>query len=406
MGGRCCSRLAVAGIALVSALSVFPTASAADLPHTTRGRVPREIADVKIGPGAGTGAVAVNETTGRVYVANAGAWGADPSNPLVSTVTVLDARTNHIVTTVPVPSAYGPSTTGRPNGPQSFAIDQRRNLVYVLGNDGTVSVLDGRRDRITRRFVIATEPDAFEGVFTGSIVLSERTGKLYASIGNVRIDVINPDNGKVIKKIADDEAGFMTIDQRTNTIYADHYWDASVLVIDGSTDTVSAEINGVGSPAVPDDCYLTDTCTSEGSGLDGLAVDSAMHRLYVVGTNDGSFVTIDTRTNEVLRTQTIGGNLFNVAVDRDTHRAYAISDLGATMAVIEGLSGRVLATDIPVGPAPSPPTCEKDCTIGGLPQGITVDGSTGRIYVGDYGDITATDPLGEVVVLEGRRDHV
>jgi len=368
------------------------------LPHSSN---PRQIADVRIGAGAGTGAVAVNERTGRAYVANGGAWGADPLNPLVSTVTVLDADTNHVITNVPVPSAYGPST-GRPNGPVAFAIDESRNLVYIAGNDGTISVLDGWRNRIVRRFTVPTDPNAFEGVFVGAILLSEHTGQLYISVGNTRIDVVDPRSGNVLEQIADDQAGFMTIDQRTDTIYADHYWDASVSVIDGATGTVTAEIDGVGSPAVPNDCYLTDTCNAEGSGLDGLAVDSDLHHLYVVGTNDGSLVTIDTRTNQVVRTQTIGGNLFNVAVDPWTHRVYTISDLGATMAVVDGQSGKVLATGIPVGPAPSPPDCQTDCTIGGLPQGLTVDGLTGRIYVGDYGDITTADPLGEVVVFDGR----
>ena len=368
-------------------------------PHT-----PRQIAAVTIGVGAGTGAVAVNERTGRIYVANGGAWGADSSNPLVSTVTVIDARTNRIVTTVPVPSALGPST-GRPNGPGSLAIDEQRNIVYVLGEDGTVSVLDGWRNRILRRFVVPTDPNAFEGPFTPSIVFSERTGRLYLTVGNVSIDVVDPRAGTVLKAIPDDEAGFLAIDQRTNTIYADHYWGASVSVIDGATDKVTAEIPGVGSPAVPEDCYLTSTCTSEGSGLDGLAVDSELHHLYIVGTNDGSFVAIDTRTKKVLASQKIGGNLFNVAVDPMTHRVYAISDLGATMAVVDGRSGHVLGTDIPVGTPPAPPSCNEaveECTIGGLPQGITVDERTGRIYVGDYGDITTPDPLAEVVVLDGR----
>ena len=366
--------------------------------------VPRVLAAVQIGAGAGTGAVAVDERTGRVYVANGGAWGTDPSNPLVSTVTVLNARTNRVVATVKVPSALGPST-GRPNGPGAFAIDEQRNVVYVLGADGTVSVLDGWSNRVLRRFAVPTDPNAFEGAFTPSIVFSDRTAKLYVSVGNTSIDVVDSRTGRVLKTIPDDQAGFLAIDQWTNTIYADHYWDASVSVINGPTDTVTGEIPGVGTPASPDDCYLSSTCTTESSGLDGLAVDPELNRLYVVGTNDGSFVTIDTRTKKVLATQRIGGNLFNVAVDPITHRIYAISDLGATMAVIDGSSGRVLDTGIAVGVPPAPPSCDEsieECTVGGLPQGVTVDGLTGRIFVGDYGDITTPDPLGEVVVLEGR----
>ncbi|HTQ69169.1 MAG TPA: YncE family protein [Solirubrobacteraceae bacterium] len=362
------------------------------------------LADVKIGAGAGTGAVAVDERTERVYVANGGAWGADPSNPLVSTVTVIDARTDRVVATLKVPSALGPST-GRPNGPGAFAIDEQRNVVYVLGADGTVSVLDGWSNRVLRRFAVPTDPNAFEGAFTPSIVFSDRTAKLYVSVGNTSIDVLDSRTGRVLKTIPDDQAGFLAIDQWTNTIYADHYWDASVSVINGPTDTVTGEIPGVGTPASPNDCYLSNTCTTEGSGLDGLAVDSDLHRSYVVGTNDGSFVTIDTRTRKVIATRKVGGNLFNVAVDPITHRIYAISDLGATMAVIDGFSGRVLDTGIAVGVPPAPPSCDEsieECTVGGLPQGVTVGRTTGRIYVGDYGDITTPDPLGEVVVLEGR----
>jgi len=65
----------------------------------------------------------------------------------------------------------------------------------------------------------------------------------------------------------------MTIDQRTNTLYADHYWGASVSAIEGATDIVTAEIDGIGSSAVPDVCYVTSlsatTATSTPSARSG-----------------------------------------------------------------------------------------------------------------------------------------
>ena len=352
-------------------------------------RPPYQLASIVMGTNVGTYGVGINSQTNRIYV------GEFTS----SAVDVIDGRTNKIIDSIPIHSDGPP--TNNPTGPGSFAIDQKSNTIYALTNNGDVKVIDGRTDKIIRSFVVDTDTSGFEGFFTPSIVLSERSHRLFVTNGDVSIDMVNPDTGVLLKRIPDDEAGFLTIDETTNTIYESHYWGAEVVAIDGSSGNITSTITGVGQPVIPDDCYLTNTCTDNGSGLDWLVVDPGLHHLYVVGTNDGAFVTIDTRSNKVLRAQTIIGNLFNLAVDRTTHRVYPFSDWGSIMAVVDGHTGSVLADDIAIGP---PPTDE---SLGGFPQGVGFNERTGRLYFAEGGD-EIFDPTaqGHLVVFQvGSRDE-
>jgi len=208
-------------------------------------------------------------------------------------------------------------------------------------------------------------------------------------------------------------ANFIAIDQHTNKIYVSQYWDGTVWVIDGDSDQVVGVINGVGVAAAPDDCYLpanNDDCTNQYSGLDHIAVDETLRRAYVLGTNDGRFVTIDTEKNQVISTKFIGSNQYDAAVNPFTHTVYSISDLFDTLAVIDGKTDRPVAENILVGSPPSPPGCltsTTGCTnYGDLPQSIAVNPTTGKIYVADPGD-TFSNPeaVSHIVILKAREGH-
>ncbi|HUL99530.1 MAG TPA: hypothetical protein VLU24_08980, partial [Mycobacterium sp.] len=111
-------RLVLVAVVAIGLLTVAPASAA-----PTGSPVSMPVADIPIGPGTGTGGVAVNDSTGRVYVANG----------LAGTVSVIDGRTNRVVATIPLPG-LNPSKPFLA-GPGSFAIDEPANTIYVLNND-------------------------------------------------------------------------------------------------------------------------------------------------------------------------------------------------------------------------------------------------------------------------------
>ena len=148
-------------------------------------------------------------------------------------------------------------------------------------------MINGHTNQVTETFVIDTNSSGEYGLATQDIVFSKKTGKLYVANASTQIDVVDPVSRKVLKVISDDNANFLAINQRTNKIYASQYWDGTVWVIDGDSDEVVNVINGVGQPAVPDDCYLGPQgeagCTNISSGLDHVAVDAENDRVFVGG---------------------------------------------------------------------------------------------------------------------------
>jgi len=342
--------------------------------------VPKVITTVQIATGgfanggSGTFWPTINTKTNRVYVANL-------AN---STVSVIDGWTDKLIDTIAINhNLPGSFPAGFLSGPVQVAIDEDTNTIYVLTNNGTISVVDGRTDKVKSSFVVDTNTTSPEGFSTGSIVFSKRTGKLYVSNSDIQIDVIDPKKQKVITRIADDSAYALAIDQSTNTIYNVQHWDGSVFVINGYTDQVTDTITGVGRPSVPNDCYKTATCTDEGSQPDWAGVDESLHRLYVGLDGDQTTVTIDTRSNTVLKTNPIGS--YSVAVDPINHAAYTINAISAVLGVINGFTDTIVANNIPAG-----------IQYQTIPEGIAVNPVTGKIYVADFG-FTAPD---QVIVLK------
>jgi YVTN family beta-propeller protein len=342
------------------------------------GIIPPKVVDtIVIGSGAGTTYTAVNQNRHRLYVANA-------QN---STVTVVDSQTDAIIDTIAIDSSFN-IPSGFVSGPEQILVDEDEQRLYVLTNNGTISVVDENTLQVVDKFVFDSDAGGFEGLVTANMVFSKLTGKLYVQNDNFRIDIIDLRRQKVIGYIYDDQVGPLAIDQRTNRIYTSNAWDGTVWVIDGYADKVIDKIPGVGIAAEPANCYLTgDNCTVNPSFLVGVAVDETLDRLYVAG-EDGRVVVIDTQRDRILQTYT---NIpaFNLTVDPRTHAVYVIDDLSATLSVIDGLKNELIATNISVGEGLSMPTFT-------LPQTVTVNPANGKIYVSDFG-FSGPD---QVVVLQ------
>ncbi len=93
------------------------------------------------------------------------------------------------------------------------------------------------------------------------------------------------------------------MDPATDTVYVTDYYDGTVSVIDGATNTVTATI-------------------PVGSGPDGVGVDPATDTVYVTNFNDGTVSVIDGATNTVTATIPVGLQPFGVGVNPATHAVY------------------------------------------------------------------------------------
>ncbi len=327
--------------------------------------IPTLLADVPTVANAGSIYPAVNHKTNRIYVPNIEA----------GSVSVIDDKAKKLITTIAIDSSKGASGSYA-SGPAGIAIDEARNIVYVVTNNGTLSAVDGKTNKVKYSFVFDTVNNGPEGFSTGNLVFSTKTGKLYVSNADVQIDVIDPIQKKVITTIPDDTAYTLAIDQSKNLIYVNNLWDAQIAVIDGDTDQFTPTLIDVGRPAVPNDCYKTGSCTDEGSHPDGIALDQNGHRLYVGLSGDGATGVVDTLNNVLIKTLPVGG--YVAAVDTVTHAAY-VSDYFGNLAVIDHHSDSVVASGIQVANG-----------IQGLPTdnllgGIVVNSNLGRIYVANYG---------------------
>jgi len=231
-------------------------------------------------------AVAVNEVTNKIYVANMG-FGGPFGNGDPGSVTVIDGTTNS-VTTIIDPNA---------NGPERLAVDSVTNKIYVPNFwSGNVTVIDGATNTTTT----VTDPNA-NGLTAYAIALNPVTNKIYVLNNKLGGFGNNPGNVTVIDgatnstvTVTDPNAILpiaLAVNQATNKIYvanegaypaANH---GNVTVIDGATNstTTVTDPNALAPFAV--------------------AVDAVTNKIYVANLNDsvlsenGGVTIIDGATN-------------------------------------------------------------------------------------------------------------
>jgi YVTN family beta-propeller protein len=148
--------------------------------------------------------------------------------------------------------------------------------------------------------------------------------------------------------------------------YIPNNMDNTVSVIDTQTNTVTATI-------------------SVGPGPDGAAVNPAGTRVYVTnagmlrpdietGYYGSSVSVIDTAKNAVIATVPVGGGAYGVAVNPSGTRIYVASLAANTVSVIDASTNNVTAT----------------IKVEGTPYGVAVNPSGTRIYVTNVADKTVT----------------
>ena len=210
-------------------------------------------------------ALAVDSSTHVLYVAN----------QLTSSISVIDTTTDTMTATIDVGGTKG--------GLSALAVDPATNTIYAANtDDGTVSVIDGSTDTVMRTIDVTRNP-------MGTIVDRDPMG--------------------------------VAVDPTTDTLYVADY--RSVSVINGATDTV------------------TDTIEI---GADGqaVAVDPSTHTIYVSRYSVGTVVVIDGTTDTMIAKVSYSKSApgpSTVAVNPTTHTAYVTNNFGGTLAVIGPVLG-------------------------------------------------------------------
>jgi YVTN family beta-propeller protein len=251
--------------------------------------------------------IAINPTTGLMYVANEGG----------TTVSVIDISTDAVTATI----------TGF-SGPRSIVIDTSANILYVTNYTGAkVSVVDGATNTITTTVTVGTNPVG--------LAFDASDAKLFvANYGSSSVSVINTSTNTLsatISTFADpyevlfnESLGVVYVSQASSS--ASH-----VDVIDASTNAVST------------------TITTSYGFLEGMSFNSATDRLYVSATLAGYLVVINTSSNAIVTSFSVttasnNGQNIGSAVNGPANLVYTCNRTALTISTVDGLRNTLLST--------------------------------------------------------------
>jgi len=245
--------------------------------------------------------IAVNISTGTVYVANAGD----------GTVSVLGGVSDAVVATVPIGSH-----------PYSVAADTATGKVFVTHTFGDqVSILDGATNTAT-------------DVKTGSadlIAINSRTGTVYLLGYGGAVTVLHEASLKFSARAVGRHAWGLTLDESSGTVYVTRIENADLAAL--RSDIPEPMILHAG--AIP--CAI--------------AVNSKAHVLYVANYGENSVAVVDATTGAVTATVPVGDRPKAIAFDPVLDRVYVANTIGDSVTIIDTSNNTVLAT-LPAGKSP------------------------------------------------------
>jgi YVTN family beta-propeller protein len=286
--------------------------------------------------GAGPAGVGVNPTTNRVYVANQG----------TGSLSVIDANTNLVLTTIPVASA---------NQAIGVGVNPTNNLVYMGGlTSNNVYVINGTTNTVLTSIAIGAPAIPY------GVAVNSATNRIYiTNDASPTVSVINGTSNKVLTTITVGTTPLgVAVNPTTNRVYVTNFGDSTLSVINGTSNKVL-------------------TTFSVATGPLGVGVDPIANRIYVAGVVTGVVSAIDGNTNAVTTIPICGGpclvgqfgtGLFGVAVNPAAHRVYVANQGGNSVSVINGTSSSILNT----------------ITVGANPRFLETNPTTGRVYVANW----------------------
>jgi YVTN family beta-propeller protein len=270
--------------------------------------------------------IAVDPARGRAYAVS----------PYPNRLWVLDTSTNQQVDSF--------RTDG--NNPSDIVVEPQSGLVYLTNFGSTyISVLDGATDTWLAPIEI--------GVQSKSITLAPGRNRAYVTTYHDTVLVLDLANRTVVATI---QGRFFML---TENVAVDALRPRAYVQSDGGFEAISVVDTRV-------NLAIRSFPTHGGSNGSALAVDPAIHKLYVSNEN-GTLSVFDT-TGDVetpLGLIPVSSGAVDVVVNPALHRAYVANYADDTVSAID------TRRDIVIGTVP----------VGDRPSSIAVDAATERVYV-------------------------
>lgn len=238
-------------------------------------------------------------------------------NPRDRFVTVIDAVTNTLVTTIPGELR-----------PADVVINRDGTRVYVANSgDASVSVIDTATNTVLERIEVGGEPMA--------LAISPDSSRVYVvNSDDDTLSVINAATNRVVRTIAVGELPMgVALSADGRRAYVVNSFDGSVSVIDTATNRVID---------VDSDTDVVDAI-DVGRGATEIAV-GANGRAYVVNGFDDSVSVIDLATNTLIDVDPSTAQIDALAVG-DNPTDVALSPDGTRLAVLHAGAGGVMTFD-------------------------------------------------------------
>jgi YVTN family beta-propeller protein len=295
-------------------------------------------------------ALAVNSSTGRVYVANAAS----------DNVSVIDAANSAVIATIPVGRA-----------PHGVAVDETANRVYVANSaSNDVTVIDGESNEVVASLPVGKEPwDLAADPDTGRVFVSNRTsgtvtvinGRYNLRIGTVSVGdpptgvAMNADTRRVY--VASGGSGHLSVIDGVSTLLiatlplaGGSSAEAWGVAVDSGSNRVYVAASAGAGDAAAGTIQVIDASKNSLIGsiaipgpAEALAVDSTSGRVYAGGSSDDRLWVVDARTNAVTSVVGLGSGLSAVDVDPASGRVYVAHADSNSLSLVSWLSGITLA---------------------------------------------------------------
>jgi YVTN family beta-propeller protein len=274
-------------------------------------------------------ALAINETTNRIYVANNGGGSVsviDGSNDaVVATVNVgalpyvlaVNPVTNKIFVSntfsdkiTLIDGATNAMSTVKAGSADSIVIDATRDRAYLIGWEGTsLTVLDSKLAIVGKI--------KMGGMHLWGMAVDEAAGKLYVTrAGSAELAVVEEASGSVTNIATGATPCAVAINSATKRIYVVNHEGDSVTVVDEADGKLVATV-------------------VVGEKPQGIAIDAKANRIYVANVHGDSVSVIDGARNAVIETLRTGHNPYALTVNEATARLYAALESEASSSVID-----------------------------------------------------------------------
>ena len=327
---------------LIASMAAVGSAAAASS-ESTIPPLPADAIIATVPMGGLTRGPAVDEATGRVYVANlqdGDVSVVESDGTLVAKVATPDKQVQW--------------------GPEAIAVDSATGRVFVQTTTGDITVVDAKTNKVSQVVDLATAGAGWPANRVMAFDAASR--RLYA---NLRFD----------------QRGLAAIDADTLQILATYpsLTDPLGVAVDDANHTVLVA-NGVASNIVMIDegtnNELSNTIASLPDSPFSIAVDPVLHKAYASAGFAPLLYVVDTSSRELLETIDVPTSCDHycsfVGVDPSTHLVYETE--GAQLAVLDGTTGKHMASwAIPQG------------------TGLAIDAIRHRVYVTSEGQLLMLD---------------